>query len=85
MKLPLLFLIPEQYHHQLMFVCPTCRAQTFTPSTTALSTLRCSHCGDIHNAEAAEFEVLTPPAGPPPGHKPGAERPHTTYQFKRPR
>jgi len=78
MNLPLLFLLPDKLHHKLMFICPTCNCQTFTPSTTHLSALHCSHCGDIHNAENAEFEILAspqPPHSPAPGHKPGASLP----------
>jgi hypothetical protein len=74
MDLPLLFLLPNKFRHQLMFVCPTCEGQTFTPSTTDLGHLRCAHCGAVHNAQNADFEILSPsaPRQIPPGHKPGS-------------
>jgi hypothetical protein len=77
MNLSLLFLLPNQFRHQLMFVCPTCQGQTFTPSTTDLGHLRCSHCGAVHNAQQADFEILSPaaPRQVPPGHKPGPTSP----------
>jgi hypothetical protein len=79
MKLPLLFLLPKEYRHELMFVCPVCQSQTFTPSTTDLGHLRCSHCGTTHDAQNAEMEILSPdgPRTNPPGHRPGPTRPKT--------
>lgn len=60
MQLALLFLIPERLDHKLMFTCPTCQGQTFLSTTNELDHLRCSHCGDVHDAQNAQLEVLSP-------------------------
>jgi hypothetical protein len=81
MKLSLVFLMPDGLHHKVMFVCPSCSGQTFLAATNELTALHCSHCGDVHDASDAEFEVLTAPAS---AEVPVAKSNVRSYEFTRP-
>jgi hypothetical protein len=58
MKLETVFLLVHEHPQQLMFVCPLCDRQNFTPPPKALTLFRCAGCGSALDAHDADLEIL---------------------------
>ena len=59
MQVPFFFLMIDERPQQLMYLCPVCGHQNFTPATAELGALPCRQCGMQLDARLGDLEVLT--------------------------